>query len=263
MTQTFCIFAAIEKKEKTLMSNPYFKFKQFVVWHDKCGMKVGTDGVLLGCLAGKDADLSLFPTFSKALDIGTGTGLIALMLAQRFPKTKIIAIDIDPNAVIQAKENIAASIFSNRIDILEMDFTSSYNILNESVGQFDLIVSNPPFYEEDTFSANFQTNIAKHSQSLPFSELLEGTASLLSDDGLFCVILPYSSALSFISEAVQYQLFLYDRYNIKNSIAKDFKRSVLTFSKKCLSTNIHTLMLRNSKNEYSEQYKELTKDFYL
>lgn len=245
------------------MGKPYFKFKQFIVWHDKCGMKVGTDGVLIGCLAGKTEEHIYDKAHFSILDIGTGSGLIALMMAQRFHNVHILGVDIDQNAVEQAKENVHNSAFQERIEIIEMNFASGYNMLKENFGQFDLIVSNPPYYEEETYSPNHQINAAKHTQSLPFNKLTEGAASLLTADGIFCVIVPYTVTSTIISQAAINQLFLKHRYDIRNSNKKDFKRSILIFSHKCQPTTIEVITLRDENNEYSEQYKQLTDQFYL
>lgn len=147
------------------MPNPYFKFKQFTVYHDKCAMKVGTDGVLLGAwcdVAGA----------RRVLDVGTGTGLIALMIAQR-SEARITALDVDAAAVEQARENCSASPWAERIDVEQADFCSY-----RPDALFDCIVSNPPYFVEDVHCPDKQRNMARHTAGLTFSSLLERVGAL-------------------------------------------------------------------------------------
>lgn len=245
------------------MPNPYFRFKQFTIRHDRSAMKVGTDGVLLGAWAGKgmaaqNADCTNNAKM-KILDIGTGTGLLALMLAQRFPSAQIVGIDIDKESLLQAQENVNASPFSNRIFIKEQDFSS----FNKSSSKYNLIVSNPPFYEEDTLSGNDARDAARHTHALPFEALIGNTEKLLSDEGQFCVIIPFQSAAGFISMCAQHRLFLQRRLDVKSSERKPYKRSLLTFGHSIKEAEYDTLQLYSSGNNRSEDYAQLTQDFYL
>lgn len=234
------------------MANDYFRFKQFEVWHDRCAMKVGTDGVLLGCLArGERA--------KKGLDVGTGTGLISLMLAQRFSELKMEAIDIDGEAVKQARENVEKSPFRERIVVDKEDFT----YLDYKNRKYDLIVSNPPFYEEKTKCANEQRNASRHTESLPFETLIENASKMLNNDGVFAVIIPYVCAADFILNCSLNKLYLFGRTNIKTTERKVAKRVVLQFSKEMRETAVDTLLLNGDGGERSKEYSELTKDFYL
>ena len=152
------------------MSNDVFRFKQFSIHHDRCAMKVGTDGVLLGAWGSVEG--------KQILDIGTGTGLIALMAAQRNPEAEVLGIDIDPEAVLQAKENIAESPFSSRVRCILCDFRDAdFSSANTS---FDAILCNPPFFTEDTLPDDVGRALARNNKSLPFDRLIPKAASLLT-----------------------------------------------------------------------------------
>ena len=169
------------------MSNDVFRFKQFCIHHDRCAMKVGTDGVLLGawgCVEGK-----------RILDIGTGTGLIALMAAQRNPEAEVLGIDIDEAAILQAIENVAESPFSNRVSCLLCDLMA-FQIDNSKC--FDAILCNPPFFTEDTLPDNKSRALARNNKSLPFELLIPKVASLLANDGTFSLIIPSQLATELV-----------------------------------------------------------------
>lgn len=234
------------------MPNSYFQFKQFTVWHDRCAMKVGTDGVLLGALASPIAS-------TRFLDVGTGTGLIAMMLAQRFPKALIDAIDIEESAVFQAKENIRKSPFANRIEVHLGNFC---NIKHE-FNKYDLIICNPPFYREDTSCPNKLRNTARHTTSLPFGSLARNASAMLTENGIFTVVIPTQAAPDFISECSSCKLYLRERTDIKTTPQKEAKRSILAFTKCASATKLSTLLMRTEDGEWSQEYKQLTKDFYL
>jgi tRNA1Val (adenine37-N6)-methyltransferase len=234
------------------MSNQYFQFKQFTVWHDKCAMKVGTDGVLLGAWINPG-------NATRILDIGAGTGVIALMLAQK-TNAIIDAIDIDKDAVQQAQDNIKRTPWKNRISVIE---TSFQEFAKTSNYKYDLIVTNPPYFENSLKSNNIPRNIARHNDSLPFEELLQGVSRLLDNNGKFSVILPYVDAQIFIVDAALCHLYCNVKTMVKPSDKKKVSRILLEFSserKKIIETSISIL---NSENEYSKEYKNLTKDFYL
>ncbi len=237
------------------MSSGTFIFKRFSVRHDKCGMKVGTDGVILGAwVRGVDKQKPLI------LDVGTGCGLIAMMLAQRMPHSRITAIDIDRPSAEQAEDNVAASPFSGQITVLEADF----NRFAEVVGsRYDIIVSNPPFFEEDTPSASPQADTAKHTRSLNFNQLVTGAARLLSDDGQFSVIIPYPAANDFIGLAAQSGLYLLRRCDIRGSGHKPFKRAAMTFGRRIAPADHSKLNIHLYSGGYTDEYKALTSDFYL
>lgn len=166
-----------------------FQFKEFGIRQEQCGMKVGTDGVLLGAWAWGGR---------RILDIGTGTGLIALMMAQRFGTAQVDAIDVDEDACRQASENIAASPFADRVSV------ACARLQDYNVGDalYDAIVSNPPFFLETLKSPDPQRAMARHADSLPFADLFAGVARLLSETGVFSVVVPVEAAESLMFEAV-------------------------------------------------------------
>ena len=236
-------------------------------------MKVGTDGVLLGAWAGRDFNDNLnlnhnlnenknendnFAT-KRCLDIGTGTGLIALMLAQRFPEAKIEGIDIDTASIEQAKDNVENSVFKTRITLKEQDFKD----INSYSNKYNLIVSNPPFYTEDTLGGKQARDRARHTTSLPFEILISNAAKLLAKDGLFSVIIPYQSATDFISICVANRLYLTRRVNIRSTERKNFNRVLLEFSTSIQPAETSTLTLYDANNNRSPEYTQLTQAFYL
>ena len=181
------------------MANPFFQFKQFTIYHNKCAMKVGTDGVLLGAWA----DVS---GVTRALDVGTGTGLIALMLAQRSESLQLAAIDIDEGAVLQATENVAASPWGERIGVEQADFVSFV-----PAKPYELIVSNPPYFQDSLKSPNDSRTAARHTDSLGFDQLVAKASELLAADGRFCVVIPTDAMAYFLACCDQCGLFLYKR----------------------------------------------------
>lgn len=247
------------------MPNSFFRFKQFAIRHDRCAMKVGTDGVLLGAWASPARDggfEAASDTALKALDVGTGSGLIALMLAQRFPHYYIEGIDIDEASVLQATANAETSIFCDRIAISKRD----YRDIEQFCNKYDLIVSNPPFYKEDTLSGNLAKDTARHTSFLSFETLVSNTAKLLLPNGTFCVIIPYQSAADFISICVQEKLYLTRRMDIKPTAQKPPNRTLLSFSPcKRMAVNVESqlLTLYDADNHRTEEYSSLTEDFYL
>lgn len=221
-------------------------------------MKVGTDGVLLGAWAQVPQKEEASP-HPNVLDVGTGTGLIALMLAQRFPTAKIVGIDIDDASIEQAKENVKSAPFKAQISIQKQDFSD----LDSSSNKYDLIVSNPPFYTEDTLSGKEARDMARHTTSLPFEILVANTAKLLTKGGLFCVIIPYQSASDFISICVTNRLYLTRRLNIRSKENKPFNRVMLEFSTTIQPAETNTLTLYDNHHERTTEYTQLTQDFYL
>ena len=239
-----------------------FQFQQFYVRHDRCAMKVGTDGVLLGALAtgGK-----------KVLDIGTGTGLCALMLAQRYTDATITAIDIDKDACSQATENVSESPFGGRIEVIH---ASLEDFSETADSQYDAIISNPPYFEEELACPDNQRDKARHTTSLPFSSLIECSKSLLTDDGTLTLILP-TSALSRIEEECAYaSMFIVKKIYIRTTEKKVPKRVVIYIRKHPapIESETQTLMIQNPtvncklSTVYSKRspwYEALTETFYL
>ena len=234
------------------MSNPYFKFKRFTVYHDLCAMKVGTDGVLLGAWIN-------ITEAEKALDIGTGTGLIALMLAQRKDSLHIDAIDIDHNAIEQTKENIKHSPFSGQIQAFE----SSLQHFRESGQQYDLIVSNPPFFIQSLKSPHKERTLARHTDSLSLEELLGISSVLLTSKGKLSIIYPfdYKGTLSSLSK----KLGLYPSRitNVYPTPVSLPKRVLIEFSKTELPLIETNLIIEKERHVYSDEFIRLVKNFYL
>ena len=162
------------------MANNYFRFKQFTIYQDKTAMKVGTDGVLLGCWVNASNPKNI-------LDVGTGTGLIALISAQRFKNSKITAIDINNDAYLQAKDNVNNSVFKNQIEVLN---TSLQDFSRLSKKKYDLIISNPPYFQKSLKSNSEAKNIARHDIELTYSDLISFSSNILTDNGKICLILP-------------------------------------------------------------------------
>jgi len=235
------------------MSNDYFQFRQFTVFHDKCSMKVTTDGVLLGAWADTDH-------ISRALDVGTGSGLIALMIAQR-SEAVIDAVEIDPPAALQASENSGCSPWKDRIHV----HTGSFQEFAALCGKkYDLIVSNPPFFRNALKPGDKRRSNARHDLSLTHEELLKGSASLLSPQGKFCVILPYQEKDSFAELASIYRLHCKRITEVKTTPGAVFSRVLMSFGPVFTGTPDRTeLTLHEADGSYSEDYRELTKDFYL
>tara|TARA_B110000003_G_scaffold259334_1_gene279217 strand:+ start:1242 stop:1910 length:669 start_codon:yes stop_codon:yes gene_type:complete len=220
-------------------------------------MKVGTDGVLLG------AWCSLKTSPNKILDIGSGTGLIALMMAQRSNAMTIDAVEIDGNAYEQTIENFEKSDWRDRLFCYHSSFQDFVFELKEDDEKYDLIVSNPPFYT-DAFQTNDSArNKARFLSALPFQKLLSGAADLLSSSGRLAVIIPCKEEINFISIASKFQLFLVRICRVKGSHTSDEKRSLLEFSFKEKKIEKQTLVIETSRHQYTKQYIDLVKDFYL
>lgn len=213
-------------------------------------MKIGTDGVLLGAWATAENP-------QKILDIGIGTGLILLMLAQRFPKAQLTGIEIDKNAFEESKFNIYQSKFQNRCEV----FHSSLQEFN-SVEKFDLIVSNPPFFDW-THKEDSSRNTARQHADLNFEELIFHAKKLLSSNGKMAVIIPFESENEFIQLASNFNLFPNKIMRVKGNENTPIKRSLLLFSRDNSKVETDELIIEISRNVYTEDYISLTKDFYL
>lgn len=235
------------------MSNSYFRFKQFTVQQEKCAMKVGIDGVLLAAWASIE-------NTSKILDIGTGTGLIALMLAQRC-NASITAIDNDNQAVNQAIENVLNSPWLNRIVVFHKSLTE---FANASTEQFDLIISNPPYFVNSTKAPNEKRSNARHTDSLSHEDLIEYSYKLLNPSGRICLILPSIEGQKCIEFAEKKGLYCSKMLNVfpKPNAAK--KRVLLEFSTN-KTERIETDLLIESdiRHQYSVEFSKLVTEFYL
>ena len=235
------------------MGNPYFQFKTFCVWHDKCAMKVGTDGVLLGAWAQVDHA-------TTALDVGTGSGLIALMLASRSSQIQVTAIDIDKDAVNQAADNFEKSSFASRLTVRQEDFGHA---TDKARATYDLIVSNPPFFTEKVLCPDTRRSMARSNTHLPFELLLENSATLLNPNGHLSVIIPFSESASFIAEAAAHGLYLYRRCDVRSTERKPPVRTLLELGRHGGDTQTDLLTIHAHGGGLSPEMKQLTEDFYL
>lgn len=217
-------------------------------------MKVGTDGVLLGAWAPLDNGPN------SILDIGAGTGLIALQLAQRSIAESVDAIELDDNAYEQCVENFEASTWGDRL----FCYHASLQEFAEEIDEvYDLIVSNPPFYSEEVSSGDMARDIARQELSLPFNELISGVSKLLSKEGEFATIVPYKEEQRFISLALEKGLHANRVMRVKGTTTSDIKRSLLQFSFKKVTPKENELVIEINRHQYTLDYQELTKDFYL
>ncbi len=241
---------------KTRKTNPTeaFQFKQFVIEQDRCTMKIGTDGVLLGAWANvKDAQ--------TALDIGTGTGVIAIMLAQRTDDTLIHAVEIEDEACAQAQENMTNAPWADRLQAFH---TSIQDHAKTYANQYDLIVSNPPFFTGGTFSSNQDKNSVRHTIKLPHGDLLAAVRTLLSTAGKFAIILPYIEGLRFQELAKTYNLYLTKVMEVKPKEDKPVERLLMQFEREKKPLEKEELIIQHDgANEWTEDYIALTGDFYL
>lgn len=233
------------------MSN-VFHFQQFSVDQTGCAMKVNTDGVLLGALTQAENPRSI-------LDIGTGTGVIALMLAQRFPKAQLEAVEIDQQAAETAKINFKASSFSNRLKAYHTSF-QEFSAANADK-KYDVIVSNPPFFTNSSKNPDKQKQVARHAEDLLFQQLIEFVRKHLNASGSCYFILPLEAANTVIEEGQQYGIQLQGQIFIKSSIAKPAHRRLIKLGFESLTFEEESFIIYESQKVYSDQYKSALKDF--
>ena len=236
-----------------------FTFKQFSVNQERCAMKIGTDGVLLGAWT---------PLINKpfnVLDIGAGTGILSLMLAQRSNAAPnnvgiIDAIEIDEDAYEQCVENFEASPWGDKLFCFHAGLDE---FVDEPEDEYDLIISNPPFYTDDYKSDNSSRDLARFEDALPFEELIEAAALLLSDNGIFSVIIPYKEEERFVAMCKILDLFPLKITRVKGTPTSEIKRSLLAFCRMEQTPLIDELIIEISRHNYTPEYIELTKEFYL
>lgn len=218
-------------------------------------MKIGTDGVLLGAWAP-----ILHNPFS-VLDIGTGTGIIALMLAQRSNATQIDALEIEENAYEQATDNFENSPWNDRLFCFHAGLDE---FMDEPEDEYDLIVSNPPFYTEDYKTNNEQRDLARFQDALPFEDLIEAADLLLSENGILAVIIPFKEEERFLALANEFELYPIQITHVKGTPTTEIKRSLLALSRNNIETpTINELVIEIGRHEYTPEYIALTKAFYL
>jgi tRNA1Val (adenine37-N6)-methyltransferase len=231
-----------------------FSFKQFSVNQERCAMKIGTDGVLLG------AWTPLINNPNAILDIGAGTGVLSLMLAQRSNAAQIDAIEIDEDAYEQCVENFETSHWGDRLFCFHAGLDE---FVDEPEDEYDIIISNPPFYAEDFKTDDSQRDMARFQDAMPFEELIEAAALLLSDNGIFSVIIPFKEEAKFVSMCKELDLFPLQITRVKGTPTSDIKRSLLAFTRIEQTPLIDELTIEISRHQYTSEYIELTKEFYL
>jgi tRNA1Val (adenine37-N6)-methyltransferase len=234
------------------MGNSIFKFKQFTIKQDKCAMKISTDAVLLGALAGEESP-------AKVLDIGTGTGVVALMLAQRFADSQVTGVEIDASAALQALENCVSSPWKARIRVLHQPFQEFVNTQEK----FDLIVSNPPYYTNHLKTTDQRRNLALHADTLQFEDLASGVNKLLAAQGQFWIILPPIECGKFVKLAKEFQLNPFCSYHVKDRPGKKVLRIITGFSFQDQGEKTKEINIKNLSGKYHIEYQCLLKDFLM
>ncbi len=231
-----------------------FQFKEFVVQQEKNPMKVGTDGILLG--AWVDCDNA-----KQALDVGTGTGLIAMMMAQKSDSILVDGVEINEVAYQEALDNVQASSFESRIKLYN-DSIQDFALASDL--KYDLIVSNPPFFTGGTMSNNMDRQLIRHTIKLSHADLLRSVSSLLTNEGKFAVIVPFLEGLRFIEIAETYNLHLSKKTLVRSSEGSKIVRLLLSFTKaESKGTEENELFLYNEDKSRSASFRKLTQDFYL
>ncbi len=251
------------------MSNNYFQFKQFTVQQEKAALKVSTDSCLFGAWMAEEvrsmkyevrsADNSLTTHHSPftILDIGAGTGLLMLMLAQQC-NAFIDGIEIDEPSFQQAKENIEASPWKERLNLLHAD-VKQFSFSKK----YDLIISNPPFYEGDLKPDAANRNVAMHDAGLKLDELIKIVEANLTADGSFAVLLPFTRSSYMIELAAAANLHLHKHVQVKQTVKHGYFRSLLLFSKLKADVVVEEMAIKNADNEYTAAFVQLLKDYYL
>ena len=233
-----------------------FRFKEFSIAQDKCAMKIGTDGVLLG------AWTPVLEETNSILDIGAGTGIIALMLAQRSYAETVDALEIDEDAYEQAVDNFENSPWGDRLFCYHAAFDEFVEEMQDE--KYDLIVSNPPFFASSNSTENTTSReTARQQSSLPFKELLQGVSLLLSEKGVFSTIIPKEEEIEFLRLASENKLFPSKITEVKGTKTTKVKRSLITFQFLQKEIERDLLILEESRHNYTPEYKKMVAPFYL
>jgi len=235
--------------------NDFFRFKQFTIYQNTCSMKVGTDGVLLG------AWVSVAEAAQRILDVGTGTGVIAIMLAQRSPQARIDAVEIDKAAAAQARQNAESSPWASRLSVFHQDFN---DFASSAASRYDLIVSNPPYFNRSLTSPDSRRTTARHTAELLHEELLCGSLQLLNPQGRLAVVMPYVEGNVFVALAAGAGLYCHRKLNVSTKKDRPAKRLLMEFSRSKARLDEQSLYIEgNALSSFTAEYRALTKDFYL
>ena len=237
-----------------MMEEDIFTFKKFKINQSQCAMKIGTDSVLLGSWVKITDDVN------TVLDIGAGTGVLSLMVAQRSSAEVIDAVEIENNAYEQCVANFENSDWGDRLFCYHASFYEFYEEIEDT---YDLIVSNPPFYENNGEIGNSERELARFNNALPFEELIYGVSKLLSKHGRFNIVIPFDQKSKLNSISKKYGLYPNRILNIKGSPESPFKRCLIEYQFELNSLEEKNLTIEVSRNNYTNDYIELTKNFYL
>ena len=235
------------------MRERIFRFKQFGVYHHQCPMPITTDSVLVG------ASAQCYGA-NSVLDVGTGCGVIALMIAQRNPVARIHAVDIHAAAVTQAQQNFDQSPWSNRLTAIKADFLE---YAASTPHRYDLIVSNPPYFTEDTLSPDTNPANARNATALPLKSLIEGCKRLLTPNGSLCIITPYSSRNTFAQIVTDTLLHINGCLIVKGTPTVAPSRIIWHISPLQKQVQFKHLVIELSRGVYTPEYTRLTREFYL
>ena len=251
------------------MGNSYFSFKQFTVSQARSAMRVGTDGVLLGawCDLGFSAEIMVAEgaeqTPWRILDVGTGTGVVALMAAQRVQHAQVDAVEPDEGSCLDAAQNFAGSPWSGRLRLYRTTL-QEYVALVRGTVLYDRIVSHPPYFVDSLQSPDPGRNAGRHTVSLSYGELIEGVLALLAERGLFAVILPVHEGAVFEQMALERGLHVVRKLQVQTKPDVPAKRVLMEFARSQAPLRFATLVMETGRpQEYSEAYRGLTRDFYL
>jgi len=235
------------------MPKDRFAFKKFTVLQHKTAMKVGTDSVILGACVQKQ-------NVSSILDIGTGSGILALMMAQKYDLAKIEAIEIDQLGFEQAKENVGNSPWSDKIEIYHMSWKEYRSYCQK---KFDLIISNPPYYQSSLLPEIVSKSYSRHQVTLTIDELIQGISEILSRNGSAYIILPFEIKKDAIIMALSVGLYCNAIMNIKPFYDGAYNRIILVFEKESKKMEESELVIYSPNSVYTDQFKELTREFYI
>jgi tRNA1Val (adenine37-N6)-methyltransferase len=244
-----------QEPHSDLMANHYFRFKEFTVYQDACAMKVCTDACIQGAYTARY--LQLQPV-QRIMDLGAGTGLLGLMLAQQLPSADITAVELDMAAATQASANISATPWADRLHVVTADVRELI-----ATSLYDFIITNPPFYEADLKSSDKLRNQAMHATTLDYTALLKVMADHLTPEGSFSILLPSRPFADFVTLAAAAGFHAQQILQVRQSVQHDYFRSVGIFSRREGVTNVQDMAIREAGNVYTPAFIDLLKPYYL